>query len=39
MITKKMAVGLILLVSLIALPQVSIAAERIYDLKVSGCWN
>ncbi len=36
---KKISIGLLVWVLLATLSQVSIAAERIYDLKVSGCWD
>jgi len=39
MITKKMVTALLLCVLLVALSQVSAAAVKTYDLKVSGCWN
>jgi hypothetical protein len=36
---KKISIGLLVCVLLATLSQVSIAAERTYDLKVFGCWN
>ncbi len=39
MIAKKIIIALFLCLLLVALSQASIAAERTYDLKVSGCWD
>lgn len=39
MITRRMIAALFLCVLLVALSQASIAAERTYDLTVSGCWD
>ena len=38
MITKKILAVLFVCALLVALSQASIAAEKTYDLKVSGCW-
>lgn len=39
MITKKIIAALFLCILLAALSQESIAAEKIFELKVSGCWD
>jgi|GEM_PF-2522839 len=39
MMTRAIIAALCVCVLLAALPQASIAAEKTYDLKVSGCWN